>query len=70
MAWRLWQQHRADNAESRAVRRYVRLRAAHRAWSEMINSAHRGADARLRLETALSALSPAPPSTRRNTFQK
>jgi hypothetical protein len=68
MAWKLWQQYRADNAESRAVRRYVRLRAAHRAWCEMINAAHRGADARMRLETALSTLSPASPSMRRNTF--
>jgi hypothetical protein len=54
MAWKLWQQHRADCAEWRAVRRYVGLQGAHRALCEIVNAAQRGAGARMRLEIALS----------------
>lgn len=54
MAWKLWQQHRADSAERRAVRRYVGPQSSHRALCETINAAQRGAHARMRLEIALS----------------
>jgi len=53
MAWKLWQQLRAERRE---VRRYVGLQSAHRELCETINAAQRDADARMRLEITLSTL--------------
>ncbi len=53
MLWLRWQQHKADSAEARAIRRYLERRAAHRVlWQTIVEAQHR-AEAWWRLELAL-----------------
>jgi hypothetical protein len=54
MLWRLWQQHRADRAEARALRLYVERHGTYRALCEVIVDARRCADIRCRLEAVLA----------------
>jgi hypothetical protein len=54
MLWRLWQQHRADLAEARALRTYLERHVAHRALCDLIVDARRRADIRWRLDAALA----------------
>jgi len=56
MAWLWWRQHRADYAEVRAMRTYLRRRAGHRAFCECVIGASRRADAMVRLNAALDQL--------------
>lgn len=53
MLWLRWQQHKADSAEARSIRRYLERRAVHRVlWQIIVEAQHR-AEARWRLEVAL-----------------
>jgi hypothetical protein len=58
MLWLYWQQHKADSAESKSIRRYLERRAAHRTLCETIVEAQRWADAYYRLEVALQGKPP------------
>ena len=55
MLWRLWQQHRADCAESRELRRYLERHITHRALCDVIVDARRCADSRQRLDAVLAS---------------
>jgi hypothetical protein len=55
MLWRLWQQHRADRAEARALRTYLERHVTHRALCDVIVDARRRADIRWRLDAALGS---------------
>jgi hypothetical protein len=55
MLWRLWQQHRADRAEARALRTYAERSVAYRALCDLIVEARRRADVRCRLDAALAS---------------
>jgi hypothetical protein len=55
MLWRLWQQHRADRAEARELRRYLERHVAHRALCDVIVDACRCADSRRRLDAVLAS---------------
>jgi hypothetical protein len=55
MLWRLWQQHRADRAEARALRTYAERSVAYRALCDLIVEARRRADVRWRLDAALAS---------------
>ncbi len=54
MLWRFWQQHRADRAEARELRRYLERHATHLALCDVIVDANRAADIRHRLDARLS----------------
>jgi hypothetical protein len=54
MLWRLWQQHRADRAEARELRRYLERHVAHLALCDVIVDASRSAEIRHRLDARLS----------------
>ena len=55
MLWRLWQQHRADRAETRALHTYLERHVAHRELCDLIVDARRRADIRWRLDAALAS---------------
>ena len=54
MLWRLWQQHRADRAEAKRLRRYLERHATHNALCDVIVDARRRADVRWRLDATLA----------------
>ena len=54
MLWRLWQQHRADRAEAKRLRRYLERHVTHRALCDVIVDARHRADSLLRLDAALA----------------
>ena len=54
MLWRLWQQHRADRAEAKRLRRYLERHDTHRALCDAILDARRRADILCRLDAALA----------------
>ncbi len=54
MLWRLWQQHRADRAEARELRRYLERHVTHLALCDVIVDASRTADGFRRLDQSLS----------------
>jgi hypothetical protein len=60
MLWRLWQQHRADRAEARELRRYLERHVAHRALCDDILDATRRAEIRRRLDATLASHRDAP----------
>jgi hypothetical protein len=54
MLWRYWQQHRADRAEAKRLRRYLERHVTHRALCDVIVDARRRADILWRLDAVLA----------------